>query len=339
MTLQVLSQVSLKPFNSFGIDVRAQLFAEAHSDAEVRDALAYAAAQALPLLVIGGGSNLLLTQDIPALVLRMATQGIRVLQDDGVHVVVEAEAGEAWHPFVLWTLAHGFCGLENLSLIPGTVGAAPMQNIGAYGIEIKDVFSGLTALDRQTGALRDFNLEECQFAYRDSLFKHQTGRWLILRVRFALSRASHLKLDYGPVQQRLAAQGISEPTPSDVSQAICSIRREKLPDPAQLGNAGSFFKNPLVSQVLATELQALYPDLVAYPQPDGQMKLAAGWLIDKAGWKGFRDGDAGVHALQALVLVNYGTATGHDIANLALRIQQDIAERFKVNLEMEPNRY
>ncbi|MFB3303326.1 UDP-N-acetylmuramate dehydrogenase [Pseudomonas sp. AMR01] len=339
MTLQVLSQVSLKPFNSFGIDVRAQLFAEAHSDAEVRDALAYAAAQALPLLVIGGGSNLLLTQDIPALVLRMATQGIRVLQDDGVHVVVEAEAGEAWHPFVLWTLAHGFCGLENLSLIPGTVGAAPMQNIGAYGIEIKDVFSGLTALDRQTGELRDFNLQDCQFAYRDSLFKHQTGRWLILRVRFALSRASHLKLDYGPVQQRLAAQGISEPTPSDVSRAICSIRREKLPDPAQLGNAGSFFKNPLVSQALATELQALYPDLVAYPQPDGQMKLAAGWLIDKAGWKGFRDGDAGVHALQALVLVNYGTATGHDIANLALRIQQDIAERFKVNLEMEPNRY
>ncbi|MEO8492429.1 UDP-N-acetylmuramate dehydrogenase [Pseudomonas sp.] len=339
MTLQVLSQVSLKPFNSFGIDVRAQLFAEAHSDAEVRDALAYAAAQALPVLVIGGGSNLLLTQDIPALVLRMATQGIRVLQDDGVHVVVEAEAGEAWHPFVLWTLAHGFCGLENLSLIPGTVGAAPMQNIGAYGIEIKDVFSGLTALDRQTGELRDFNLQDCQFAYRDSLFKHQTGRWLILRVRFALSRASHLKLDYGPVQQRLAAQGISEPTPSDVSQAICSIRREKLPDPAQLGNAGSFFKNPLVSQALATELQALYPDLVAYPQPDGQMKLAAGWLIDKAGWKGFREGDAGVHALQALVLVNYGTATGHDIANLALRIQQDIAERFKVNLEMEPNRY
>ncbi|WP_426136709.1 UDP-N-acetylmuramate dehydrogenase [Pseudomonas sp. PWP3-1b2] len=339
MTLQVLSQVSLKPFNSFGIDVRAQLFAEAHSDAEVRDALAYAAAQALPLLVIGGGSNLLLTQDIPALVLRMATQGIRVLQDDGVHVVVEAEAGEAWHPFVLWTLAHGFCGLENLSLIPGTVGAAPMQNIGAYGIEIKDVFSGLTALDRQTGELRDFNLEDCQFAYRDSLFKHQTGRWLILRVRFALSRASKLKLDYGPVQQRLAAQGISEPTPSDVSRAICSIRREKLPDPAQLGNAGSFFKNPLVSQALATELQALYPDLVAYPQPDGQMKLAAGWLIDKAGWKGFRDGDAGVHALQALVLVNYGTASGHDIANLALRIQQDIAERFKVNLEMEPNRY
>ncbi|KTC10889.1 UDP-N-acetylenolpyruvoylglucosamine reductase [Pseudomonas marginalis ICMP 9505] len=339
MSLHVLAQVSLKPFNSFGIDVRAQWFAEARSDAEVREALAYAAAQALPLLVIGGGSNLLLTQDIQALVLRMATQGIRVLQDDGLHVVVEAEAGEAWHPFVLWTLDHGFCGLENLSLIPGTVGAAPMQNIGAYGVEIKDVFAGLTALDRQTGELRDFSLAECNFAYRDSLFKHETGRWLILRVRFALSRVSHLKLDYGPVQQRLAGQGITEATPSDVSRAICSIRREKLPDPAELGNAGSFFKNPLVSKALAAELQAKCPDLVAYPQPDGQMKLAAGWLIDKAGWKGFREGDAGVHKMQALVLVNYGAATGQDIANLALRIQQDIAQRFKVTLEMEPNQY
>ncbi len=262
-----------------------------------------------------------------------------MLHDDGVHVVVEAEAGEAWHPFVLWTLEHGLCGLENLSLIPGTVGAAPMQNIGAYGVEIKDVFAGLTALDRQTGELRDFSLEECKFAYRDSLFKHEVGRWLILRVRFALSRVSHLQLDYGPVQQRLAEQGITEATPSDVSRAICSIRREKLPDPAELGNAGSFFKNPLVSQALAAQLQGLYPDLVAYPQADGQMKLAAGWLIDKAGWKGFRDGDAGVHKMQALVLVNYGAATGHDIANLALRIQQDIAERFKVDLEMEPNQY
>jgi len=339
MTLQVRAQVSLKPFNSFGIDVRARLFAEAHNDADVREALACAAGQQLPLLVIGGGSNLLLTQDIDALVLRMASQGIRVLHDDGVQVVVEAEAGEAWHPFVLWTLAQGFSGLENLSLIPGTVGAAPMQNIGAYGVEIKDVFSGLTALDRQTGELRDFSLAECNFAYRDSLFKHEVGRWLILRVRFALSRAVHLKLEYGPVRQRLTEQGVAQATPSDVSRAICSIRSEKLPDPAVLGNAGSFFKNPLVSQALAAELQRQYPDLVAYPQADGQMKLAAGWLIDKAGWKGFRDGDAGVHRLQALVLVNYGAASGQDIAGLALRIQQDIEKRFKVVLEMEPNRY
>ncbi|PAW52025.1 UDP-N-acetylenolpyruvoylglucosamine reductase [Pseudomonas moraviensis] len=339
MSLQLQSQVSLKPFNSFGVDVRAQLFAEAHSDADVREALAYASAHDVPLLVIGGGSNLLLTADIPALVLRMATRGIRLISDDGNRVVIEAEAGEPWHPFVQHTLAQGFSGLENLSLIPGTVGAAPMQNIGAYGVEIKDVFAGLTALDRQTGELRDFSLEECNFAYRDSLFKQQPGRWLILRVRFKLDRAAHLHLEYGPVRQRLTEQGIEQPTPSDVSRAICSIRSEKLPDPAVLGNAGSFFKNPLVSAALVEQIKAQHPDLVAYAQPDGQVKLAAGWLIERAGWKGFREADAGVHKLQALVLVNYGTATGLQLLELAQRIQKDIAERFNVELEMEPNRY
>lgn len=339
MSLQVQREVSLKPFNTFGVDVRARLFAQAHSDADVRQALAYAEEQGVPLLVIGGGSNLLLTADIPSLVLRMASRGIRMLEDDGRRVVIEAEAGEPWHPFVLHTLAQGLSGLENLSLIPGTVGAAPMQNIGAYGVEIKDVFAGLTALDRQTGELRDFTLDECNFAYRDSLFKQQPGRWLILRVRFALSRIAHLHLEYGPVRQRLTEQGIDQPTATDVSRAICSIRSEKLPDPAVLGNAGSFFKNPLVSATLVAQLKGEYPDLVAYPQPDGQMKLAAGWLIERAGWKGFRDADAGVHKAQALVLVNYGDATGLQLLDLAQRIQKDISERFHVELEMEPNRY
>ena len=339
MSLQLQPQVSLKPFNSFGVDVRAQLFAEAHSDADVREALAYATAHDMPLLVIGGGSNLLLTADIAALVLRMATRGIRVISDDGNRVVIEAEAGEPWHPFVQHTLAQGFSGLENLSLIPGTVGAAPMQNIGAYGVEIKDVFAGLTALDRQTGELRDFTLEECNFAYRDSLFKQQPGRWLILRVRFALDRIAHLHLEYGPVRQRLTEQGIEQPTPTDVSRAICSIRSEKLPDPAVLGNAGSFFKNPLVSAAIVAKIKEQHPDVVAYAQPNGQMKLAAGWLIERAGWKGFREADAGVHKFQALVLVNYGAATGLQLLDLAQRIQKDIAERFNVDLEMEPNRY
>ncbi|MBC3779151.1 UDP-N-acetylmuramate dehydrogenase [Pseudomonas sp. SWRI99] len=339
MSVQVQSQVSLKPFNSFGVDVRAQFFAEAHSDADVREALDYAKSHELPLLVIGGGSNLLLTADIQALVLRMATRGIRVLSDDGNRVVIEAEAGEPWHPFVQHTLAQGFSGLENLSLIPGTVGAAPMQNIGAYGVEIKDVFAGLTALDRQSGELRDFSLQECNFAYRDSLFKQQPGRWLILRVRFNLDRAAHLHLEYGPVRQRLSEQGIEQPTPTDVSRAICSIRSEKLPDPAVLGNAGSFFKNPLVPAAVVAQIKQQHPDVVAYAQPDGQMKLAAGWLIERAGWKGFREADAGVHKLQALVLVNYGAATGLQLLDLAQRIQKDIAERFNVELEMEPNRY
>ena len=339
MSLQVQPRISLKPFNTFGVDVQARLFAEAHSDADVREALAYASAHDVPLLVIGGGSNLLLTADVQALVLRMATRGIRILSDNGSKVVIEAEAGEPWHPFVQHTLAQGLSGLENLSLIPGTVGAAPMQNIGAYGVEIKDVFAGLTALDRQTGELRDFTLEECNFAYRDSLFKQEPGRWLILRVRFTLNRAAHLHLEYGPVRQRLTEQGIDQPTATDVSQAICSIPNQKLPDPAVLGNAGSFFKNPLVPTALVAQLKSQYPDLVAYAQPDGQMKLAAGWLIERAGWKGFRDGDAGVHKLQALVLVNYGSATGLQLLHLAQQIQKDISQRFNVDLEMEPNQY
>ena len=339
MSLQLQINASLKPFNSFGVDVRASLFAQARSDADVHEALLCAAEQKLPLLVIGGGSNLLLTGDVQALVLQMASRGIRLLEDDGERVVVEAEAGEVWHAFVLWTLEQGLSGLENLSLIPGTVGAAPMQNIGAYGVEIKDVFAGLTALDRQTGELREFELAECNFGYRDSVFKQHPGSWLILRVRFALSRAAHLHLEYGPVRQRLSEQGVEHPTASDVSRAISSIRSEKLPDPAVLGNAGSFFKNPVVPALLAAELKLAYPGLVGYPQPDGQVKLAAGWLIETAGWKGFREADAGVHRLQSLVLVNYGSATGEQLLALAHRIQIDIEQRFGVQLEMEPNVY
>ena len=337
MSLQLHEAVSLKPFNTFGVDVRARLFAEASNDADVREALTLAEQHGLPLLPIGGGSNLLLTGDIDALVLRMASRGLRIVEDDGARVLVEAEAGEPWHPFVLWTLEQGLVGLENLSLIPGTVGAAPMQNIGAYGVEIKDVFAGLTALDRQTGELREFNLEECAFAYRDSLFKQQPGRWLILRVRFALTRQARLHLDYGPVRQRLQAEGIEVPTASDVSRAICAIRSEKLPDPAQLGNAGSFFKNPLVAVELVERIRSEHADLVSYPAGEGLAKLAAGWLIERAGWKGFREGDAGVHRLQALVLVNYGAASGSQLLELARRIQLDILQRFGVALEIEPN--
>ncbi|MCP3753093.1 UDP-N-acetylmuramate dehydrogenase [Pseudomonas sp. SBB6] len=339
MSGQWQQQVSLKPYNTFGIDVKARYFTEVHSDDEVRQALARASEQGVPVLVVGGGSNLLLTGDIQALVMRMASRGLRILSDDGERVVVEAEAGEPWHPFVQWSLAQGLAGLENLSLIPGTVGAAPMQNIGAYGVEIKDVFAGLTALDRETGELRDFSLEECAFAYRDSLFKRHPGRWLILRVRFALSRVMHAHLEYGPVRQRLSEQGVSQPTAQNVSDAICSIRREKLPDPLELGNAGSFFKNPVVAAVLADKIRLQYPGLVAYPQADGQFKLAAGWLIEQAGWKGHREGDAGVHRLQSLVLVNYGQATGVQLHQLAQKIQADILERFGVELEMEPNLY
>ncbi len=339
MTAVWQEQVSLKPYNTFGIDVKARYFTQAHSDDEVREALAQARQRQLRVQVIGGGSNLLLTRDIDALVLHMASRGQRVLSDDGERVVVEAQAGEPWHPFVQWSLAQGYCGLENLSLIPGTVGAAPMQNVGAYGVEIKDVFAGLTALDRETGALRDFSLEECAFGYRDSVFKRNPGRWLILRVRFALSHDLQAHLDYGPVRQRLAEQGVEQPTAQAISDAICSIRREKLPDPAELGNAGSFFKNPVVSAELVESIRSQYPGVVAYPQAGGQVKLAAGWLIEQAGWKGYREGDAGVHRLQSLVLVNYGQASGAQVHALAQRIQADILQRFGVELEMEPNLY
>ena len=337
--MQLQSAVSLKPFNTFGVDVQAQLFAQAHNDDDVRQALAYCAEHHLPLMVVGGGSNLLLTGDVQALVLRMASRGIRIVREDCKQAIVEAEAGEPWHPFVQACLELGLAGLENLSLIPGTVGAAPMQNIGAYGVEIKDVVDSLTALDRETGELRDFSLEECAFGYRDSVFKHQTGRWIILRVRFRLSMNSHVNLEYGPVRQRLIDQGIREPNPHHVSAAICAIRSEKLPDPAVLGNAGSFFKNPMVPAELAERIRQQYPALVGYPQPDGQVKLAAGWLIEQAGWKGYREGDAGVHRLQSLVLVNHGQATGLQLHALAQRIQADIAQRFGVELEMEPNLY
>lgn len=339
MTAPWQTQVSLKPFNTFGIDVQARYLVHADNDDAVRQALAGAAERQLPVLVLGGGSNLLLTRDVDALVLHMASRGRRILSDDGEQVVIEAEAGEAWDSIVQWSLAQGLCGLENLSLIPGTVGAAPMQNIGAYGIEIKDVFSGLTALDRQTGELQEFSLQDCAFAYRVSVFKANPGRWLILRVRFALRRTLEPQLAYGPVRQRLQEQGVEQPTAQAISAAICSIRREKLPDPAMLGNAGSFFKNPVVSVACAERIRAAHPGVVAYPQGEDGVKLAAGWLIEQAGWKGYREGDAGVHSLQSLVLVNHGQATGAQLYALAGKIQDDIRTRFGVDLEMEPNVY
>lgn len=337
MSLIIEKDFSLKPFNTFAVEARARYFAQAHDDQEVREALAAAQRLGLPLRVLGGGSNLLFTSDVEALVVRLVSRGIRVLSDEGDHVVLEAEAGEPWHPFVLHSLELGLAGLENLSLIPGTVGAAPIQNVGAYGVEISDVFAGLTALDHTTGELCEFDAAACAFGYRDSLFKQKAGRFIILRVRFALRRAPRLQLEYGPLRQRLLQAGVEHPTPRDVSDAVCAIRCEKLPDPQVLGNAGSFFKNPLVPQSLADELRKCHPNLVAFPQANGQVKLAAGWLIEQAGWKGFREGDAGVHGLQALVLVNHGQASGKQILALARRIQTDINLRFGVVLEIEPN--
>lgn len=337
MSLVIREYQPLDSLNTFGVAARARWFAEARNDDEAREALQAARRLGVPLWILGGGSNLLLTGDVQALVLHMQNRGVRVLADDGEQVILEAEAGEPWHPFVLRSLELGLGGLENLSLIPGTVGAAPIQNVGAYGVEIKDRFAGLTALDCQSGELCEFDRDDCAFGYRDSLFKQQPGRYLILRVRFALSRNAELRLDYGPLRQQLQEMSVQQPTPPDVSRAVCAIRSAKLPDPAQLGNAGSFFKNPVISGEAAAALRSRYPGLVGYPQADGQVKLAAGWLIEQAGWKGFREGDAGVHDRQALVLVNHGRARGAEILALAQRIQADIAARFGVVLEIEPN--
>lgn len=337
MSLVIREYQPLDSLNTFGVAARARWFAEARNDDEAREALQAARRLGVPLWILGGGSNLLLTGDVQALVLHMQNRGVRVLADDGEQVILEAEAGEPWHPFVLRSLELGLGGLENLSLIPGTVGAAPIQNVGAYGVEIKDRFAGLTALDCQSGELCEFDRDDCAFGYRDSLFKQRSGRYLILRVRFALSRNAELRLDYGPLRQQLQEMGVQQPTPPDVSRAVCAIRSAKLPDPAQLGNAGSFFKNPVISGEAAAALRSRYPGLVGYPQADGQVKLAAGWLIELAGWKGFREGDAGVHDRQALVLVNHGRARGAEILALAQRIKADIAARFGVVLEIEPN--
>ncbi|HJE29728.1 MAG TPA: UDP-N-acetylmuramate dehydrogenase, partial [Pseudomonas nitrititolerans] len=270
------------------------------------------------------------------LVIAMRGRGRRVLSREPGSVVIEGEAGENWHQLVNWSLDHGFHGLENLSLIPGTLGAAPMQNIGAYGVELCDVFDSLDALDRTTGEVCRFDRETCRFAYRDSLFKQQAGRFVILRVRLRLSTQPVPRLDYAPLAAAWAATGLSRPDSRVISQLVCQIRRSKLPDPAQLGNAGSFFKNPLLQADQAAALLATWPAVPHYPQTDGSVKLAAGWLIEQAGWKGHCRDRVGVHREQALVLVNLGGARGADVMALAGDIQRDVQAKFGVQLEMEP---
>jgi UDP-N-acetylmuramate dehydrogenase len=287
--------------------------------------------------VLGGGSNLLFTRDFDGLVLHMALAGREIVGEEGGCTLVRARAGENWHEFVQWTLAQGLGGLENLSLIPGTVGAAPIQNIGAYGAEIKDVFHSLTAFDLESGAVRTLTAPDCRFGYRDSVFKHADGAQLVvLDVTFALPMAWQPNLRYAELAGELAATGIGQPTPRQVGDAVIAIRRRKLPDPADIGNAGSFFKNPVVPGEQCARLLATFPNMVHHAQPDGSEKLAAGWLIDQCGWKGKSIGPAGVYPKQALVLVNNGGASGADIVRLAQAIKADVMERYGVLLEPEP---
>ncbi|MEN3297599.1 MAG: UDP-N-acetylmuramate dehydrogenase [Burkholderiales bacterium] len=337
LPLSIEHDFSLRHHNTFGLDVKAHAYLRVTSPDLLQQVHALNPLAGLPRLVLGGGSNLLLTGDFTGLVLHICMNGIEILGEDSGKTYVRAAAGENWHQFVRWTLAQGLGGLENLSLIPGNVGAAPIQNIGAYGAEVKDCFHELTAFDLVEG--RSFILDKaaCAFGYRDSVFKHRLrDRAVVLDVTFALPKQWMPNLGYADVAQELVACGITAPTAHQVSDAVIAIRTRKLPDPTVIGNAGSFFKNPIVSAQQREELSARYPRLVSYAQADGSFKLAAGWLIDQCGWKGKSIGPAGVYEKQALVLVNRGGASGRDIARLAEAIQADVHARFGVTLEPEP---
>ncbi len=333
----ISENISLKPFNTFGIDVNARYFA-AFSSIEALKAILHESRN-VPLLVLGGGSNLLLTQDFDGLVLKNEISGMTVVFEDENEVVIRCGAGEIWHEFVLYCISKGYSGVENLSLIPGSVGASPMQNIGAYGVEIKDVFEKLEAFEIATGEIHEYSNAECQFGYRESIFKRAAkGKYIITEVYFRLSKNAQLNTTYGAIEAELQSQGIDNPTIKDVSNAVIAIRSSKLPNPKEIGNAGSFFKNPVVEETIYNRIRQEYPNAPAYPAEPGRVKMPAGWLIETAGWKGKTIGSLyGVHAKQALVLVNYGGATGSQIYDLSTQILEDIHSKFGIMLEREVN--
>ena len=335
--IEVMEQHDLGSMTTFGVPGRTAYFIEARTDDAVRSALGWKP-ESMPLLVLGGGSNMLLHADWPGLVLHVNVRGTAVTSDDGRCVEVVAGAGETWHDFVMQTVEKGWRGLENLALIPGKVGAAPMQNIGAYGVEIKDRCTWVEAVSIRDGSLRRFQASECDFGYRESIFKRaERGNWVITRVAFNLDREGELNTEYGAIREELAFKPASEWSALDVAEAVIRIRSSKLPNPAILGNAGSFFKNPVLSAEAFAAFEQKHPEAPRYPQSDGTVKLAAGWLIERAGWKGHDRVTHGVHDRQALVLVNKGGATGAQIWELAQNIRQDVLDQFQVELEPEVN--
>ncbi len=331
-------EISLKPYNTFGIDVKAAAFASFDSIEELITLLP--SIKSRETLISGGGSNMLFTKDFEGLFVRNCIKGIKEIERTETHVVIEAGAGELWHDFVMYCVDRGYGGLENLSLIPGCVGASPMQNIGAYGVEIKDTFAHLDAVEISTGEIKRFHLADCAFGYRESVFKRALkNQYVICKVAFTLTLQPVINTSYGVIEAELKQMGISNPGIKDVSKAVIRIRQSKLPDPKELGNAGSFFKNPVVTEEVLESIQSTYARVPSYPAGEGHVKLAAGWLIEQAGWKGKRFGAVGVHELQALVLVNYGGGTGKEIYELSQRIIEDIQEKFGVSLEREVNIY
>jgi UDP-N-acetylmuramate dehydrogenase len=335
--LTIEQDVPLREHNTFGLPATARRLVRIRHESDVRRVLAHPGLGRAPKFVLGGGSNVILTRDMPELVLKVEVRGMRVVCESADAVVVEAGAGERWHDLVAHTLDMGFGGLENLALIPGTVGAAPVQNIGAYGLELADRFDSLDTVDLVTGRTVTLNAAQCRFGYRDSLFKGAlAGKSVITRVRVRLPRPWQPVLGYLDLERKVAETGITAPDARTVFDWVCAIRRAKLPDPARVGNVGSFFKNPLVSAEQCRDIIARDPHVVHYPMPDGQFKLAAGWLIDACGWKGKAIGHAGVYDRQALVLVNRGGATGSEVVTLARAIQESVYGRFGIRLDPEP---
>jgi UDP-N-acetylmuramate dehydrogenase len=330
---------SLHPYNTFGVDAKARYFAEIHSIEELKEALNFSDAKTLPLLFLGGGSNILLTKDFDGLAIKLSLKGIHEDIISENHVLVTAKAGENWHEFVMFCLEKNYGGLENLSLIPGNVGTSPMQNIGAYGTEIKDIFVSCTVLNLENLQLETFNLEQCKFGYRDSIFKQEgKGKYVILEVTFKLTRQNHkIKTEYGAIKSELENSGIQNPTIQDISKAVINIRQSKLPDPKEIGNAGSFFKNPTILLTQFEELQQKFENTQGYPNGDF-VKVPAGWLIEQCGWKGKQIGNVASHKLQSLVIVNAtGLATGKEIFDFSTEIINSVKEKFGIELEREVN--
>lgn len=336
--MKIQQNISLKPYNTFGIDVYAREFVEVNNLDELCILCAAFNLSDRKLLVLGGGSNVLLTQDFDGMVIKMNLKGITVVGDNDDYTWLKAMSGEVWHDFVLNCIDRDLSGVENLSLIPGCVGASPMQNIGAYGVEIKDTFDSLEAVEIATGELVKFTNADCKFGYRESIFKHEAkGKYIIASVTFKLNKKHKFNITYGAIQQTLEKNGVTTPTVKAISDAVINIRESKLPNPKVLGNAGSFFKNPEIPDAQFDALKTEYPTIVGYPASAGHIKVAAGWLIEQCGWKGKVVGHAGSHKDQALVLVNYGGATGNEIWQLAMDIQASVQQKFGVSINPEVN--
>ena len=335
---QIIERASLKEYNTFGIETKAQYFTEVNNVEELMSVLRDEQFASIPTMILGGGSNLLFTQDFQGLVIKNNITGINKVSEDEHSVLLKVGAGENWHEFVLYAIDQGLGGIENLSLIPGTVGAAPMQNIGAYGVEIKDVFESLEAVNKETLEIEIFDVEDCKFGYRQSVFKNVLkDKYIITSVSFRLTKQHTLNTSYGAIEETLSDEGVSDPTIRNVSNAVIKIRQSKLPDPKEIGNAGSFFKNPVISSIAHEGLKAEFPEIPGYELPGDEVKVPAAWLIQNCGWKGKRLGDIGVHKNQALVLVNYGGGKGADLQQLAQDIKESVADKFGIELEMEVN--